>query len=40
MYEELINTIIDNLDDSFLKKEYKIKNKNKYYGHCYVATET
>lgn len=32
--------IIDNLSDDLLKPEYlKHKNKNKYTGHCYVATE-
>tara|TARA_R110002020_G_scaffold253889_1_gene467503 strand:- start:47 stop:1324 length:1278 start_codon:yes stop_codon:yes gene_type:complete len=32
--------IINNLSDDLLKKEYKnIKNKNKYFGHCYVASE-
>ena len=37
----LINNIIDNLDDSLLKKEYlKMKNRNHFTGHCYVATET
>lgn len=37
---EIIASIISSLDDSLLKKEYlSIKNKNKYTGHCYVATE-
>ena len=40
MFENLINDIINNLDDSFLKKRYlNIPNKNKYTGHCYIATE-
>lgn len=38
--KELINLIIENLDDSLLKPKYrKDKNRNKYTGHCYVATE-
>ena len=33
--------IVNNLNDDLLKPEYKnIKNKNKYTGHCYVASET
>jgi hypothetical protein len=32
--------IINNLSDDLLKKEYlTLKNKNKYTGHCYVASE-
>jgi len=39
--EELFELIINNLDDELLKSKYKkLKNKNKYTGHCYVATET
>jgi hypothetical protein len=37
----LKNAIIKNLSDDLLKKEYiNIINKNKYTGHCYVASET
>ena len=37
---ELINLIVDSLSDDLLKPKYKsLKNKNKYTGHCYVATE-
>jgi hypothetical protein len=33
--------IIDNLSDDLLKKEYRnVEGKNKYTGHCYVASET
>lgn len=33
--------IIDSLSDDLLKPEYKkMKNKNKYTGHCYIASET
>ena len=36
----LKNAIIKNLSDDLLKKEYiNIINKNKYTGHCYVASE-
>lgn len=38
--DELINIIIETIDDSFLKPQYrKIVNRNKFTGHCYVATE-
>jgi hypothetical protein len=38
--EILINLIISNLSDELLKPKYKkILNKNKYTGHCYVASE-
>lgn len=37
---QLSKKIINNLDDSFLKKEYlNDKRRNKYTGHCYVASE-
>jgi len=37
---EIIEEIIDSLDDSLLKKEFLLlKNRNKFTGHCYVATE-
>jgi len=33
--------IVRNLSDDLLKKEYlSVENKNKYTGHCYVASET
>jgi hypothetical protein len=39
--KELIKLIIENLDDSLLKPKYrKMPFRNKYTGHCYVATET
>ena len=39
--EELIKLIVDSLSDDLLKPKYKsIKNRNKFTGHCYVATET
>jgi hypothetical protein len=41
MNKELKNKITENLSDDLLKKEYlNILNKNKYTGHCYVASET
>ena len=41
MNKKLINKIINNLSDDLLKKEYlNYPNKNKYTGHCYVASET
>jgi hypothetical protein len=37
----LIDRIVKNLSDDLLKKEYRtILNKNKFTGHCYVASET
>ena len=37
----LIDIIVRNLSDDLLKKEYKnIPNRNKFTGHCYVASET
>lgn len=37
----LINKIVDNLSDDLLKKEYRLmSDKNKFTGHCYVASET
>jgi hypothetical protein len=37
---ELIKLIVENLSDDLLKKEFILtKNKNRYWGHCYVATE-
>ena len=37
----LIDRIVSNLSDDLLKKEYKtILDKNKFTGHCYVASET
>ena len=37
----LIDLIIENLTDDLLKNKYKSSvNKNKFSGHCYVATET
>jgi len=37
----LIDRIVCNLTDDLLKKEYKnITNKNKFTGHCYIASET
>jgi hypothetical protein len=39
--DNLINLIINNLSDDLLKPKYrKLVNRNKYTGHCYVATET
>lgn len=41
MISTLIDLISNNLTDDLLKNKYKsLKNKNKYTGHCYVATET
>tara|TARA_R110000803_G_C11947315_1_gene317269 strand:+ start:44 stop:397 length:354 start_codon:yes stop_codon:yes gene_type:complete len=41
MNKELKNKITENLSDDLLKKEYlNVLNKNKYTGHCYVASET
>ena len=41
MNKNLINKIINNLSDDLLKKEYlNYPNKNKFTGHCYVASET
>lgn len=38
---QIINSIINNLSDDLLKREFLlIKNRNKFTGHCYVATET
>lgn len=38
--EDLINLIVDSLSDDLLSDEYrKLLNRNKYTGHCYVATE-
>ena len=38
---DLIILIKENLDDSLLKNKYlNIKEKNKFTGHCYVASET
>ena|SRR5271157_92648 len=38
--KNLINKIINNLSDDLLKSKYRhIENKNKFTGHCYVATE-
>jgi len=38
---DLIKIIVDNLSDDLLKPKYRMSpNKNKYTGHCYVATET
>jgi len=38
---KLIEKIVNNLSDDLLKKEYRsIPNKNKFTGHCYVASET
>ena len=40
MKTELVNDIINNLSDDLLKPEYKkMEGKNKYTGHCYVASE-
>lgn len=40
MNTKLINKIVDNLSDDLLKKEYKtLPDKNKFTGHCYVASE-
>jgi len=37
----LISSIVNNLSDDLLKNEYKnLDGKNKYTGHCYVASET
>lgn len=37
---KLINLIKENLTPDLLKSKYRgVKNKNKYYGHCYVASE-
>lgn len=37
----LIDRIVCNLSDDLLKKEYKnIPHRNKFTGHCYVASET
>jgi hypothetical protein len=39
--DNLIKIIINNLTDDLLKNKYKLqKNKNKFTGHCYIATET
>ena len=39
--KKLKTKIIDNLSDDLLKKEYlNSPNKNKYTGHCYIASET
>lgn len=38
--EELIKLIQDSLSDDLLKPKYRINNKNRFWGHCYVATET
>lgn len=39
--ELFIESIINSLSDDLLKSEHKKqKNRNKYSGHCYVATET
>ena len=38
---DIIENIINSLDESLLKKRFlRVKNKNKFTGHCYVATET
>jgi hypothetical protein len=38
---KLVDLIINNLSDDLLKKRFLgVKNRNKYTGHCYVATET
>lgn len=36
--DELIKAIQDNLTDDLLKPEYR-GHHNKFYGHCYVASE-
>ena len=39
--KDLIESIQDNLSDDLLKPIYKdIPKKHKFYGHCYVASET
>lgn len=39
--EDLIILIQSSLSDDLLKPKYlKQKKRNKYFGHCYVATET
>ena len=41
MIKELKDKIIKNLSDDLLKKEYiNLPNKNRYTGHCYIASET
>ncbi len=38
---KLIESIIENLTDDLLKPEYLLNNnRNRFTGHCYVATET
>ena len=38
---DLIESIQDNLSDDLLKPTYKdMSKKHKFYGHCYVASET
>lgn len=40
MNKKLIKDIVENLSDDLLKPEYRnLKDKNKYTGHCYVASE-
>jgi hypothetical protein len=36
----IIKLISDNLSDDLLKPKYLIGERNKFTGHCYVATET
>ena len=37
--EDLIVIIQESLTDDLLKLKYRVKNKNRFWGHCYVATE-
>ena len=38
--QSLIKKIQDNLTDDLLKPQYRDKTKNRFWGHCYVASET
>ena len=38
-YKKLIKIIQNNLSEDLLKPQFKGKSKNRFYGHCYVATE-
>lgn len=37
--DSIIKLISDNLSDDLLKPKYLLKGRNKFTGHCYVATE-
>lgn len=36
----IIELIVESLSNDLLKPKYRVGKKNKYWGHCYVATET